>query len=180
MEKTGVKKNIDLQSVLIQPRITEKASGNSENGVYVFNVNVRATKKTIMGAMKEIYGVDPIKVNIVSIPAKRVFIRGKWGKKSGGKKAYIFLKKGETKEIDVNGDGVNDLSIELVSIDDVQAEIDVKKLEGAEAVEVVEEEEKVITPPPAAPSRAGLWITILVILLVIGIGYYLITRKKNK
>jgi ribosomal protein L23 len=40
-----------------------------------------------------------VKIRTVTIPAKRVFVRGKVGHKSGYKKAYIYLKKGEKVEI---------------------------------------------------------------------------------
>jgi ribosomal protein L23 len=32
---------------------------------------------------------------MVNIPKKNVFVRGKWGTKGGGKKAYVYLKKGD-------------------------------------------------------------------------------------
>ncbi len=81
--------------VLKHPRITEKASFSAEKGVYVFEVAKDANKKVIAEAVKEMYKVTPVRVNVVKIPAKRVIVRGKNGMKSGGKKAYVFLKKGD-------------------------------------------------------------------------------------
>jgi large subunit ribosomal protein L23 len=82
--------------VLKHPRITEKATFVSEeNNVYTFDVAVRANKAEIIKSVKDIYGVVPVKVNIVSIPGKRVFLRGKSGKKAAGKKAYVYLKDGD-------------------------------------------------------------------------------------
>ena len=49
-------------------------------------------------AFIEKYKFHPLRINTVTIPAKKVFVRGKVGKKSGYKKAYIYLKKGETIE----------------------------------------------------------------------------------
>mgnify|MGYP000188630682 CR=1 FL=1 len=87
--------------ILVQPRITEKATIEAENGVYVFEVNKDATKKEIGSAVKYYYNVTPIKVNIVKIPEKKIFsrTRGRKGIKQGGKKAYVFLKKGDKIEI---------------------------------------------------------------------------------
>lgn len=85
--------------VLIRPHITEKAAIKSESSVYVFEVNKLATKKQIEKSFKEVYKVSPLKVSVVNIPQKLVFVRGKRGAKSGFKKAYIYLKKGEKIEI---------------------------------------------------------------------------------
>ena len=73
----------------------------AENGVYVFEVATNATKKEIGSAVKHYYNVNPVKVNIVKIPSKKVSSRTtrKKGVKSGGKKAYVFLKEGDKIEI---------------------------------------------------------------------------------
>ncbi len=91
----------DNVNILIAPRITEKGAYLSANGVYVFNVAVDANKHDIMTAVKKIYNVTPRKVTVVTVPRKVVATRGtnRKGASSGGKKAYVFLKKGETIEI---------------------------------------------------------------------------------
>jgi large subunit ribosomal protein L23 len=88
-------------TTLISPRITEKAAYMNEKGAYVFNVAKTATKKDVAVAVKEIYKVSPRKVTLVAIPRKQVMTRGtnKTGMTRGGKKAYVFLKKGETIEL---------------------------------------------------------------------------------
>lgn len=85
----------ELSSVLLNPHVTEKATVKSESSVYVFEIDPRSTKKEVSQAFKEKYKLSPLKVATVTIPAKNVFVRGKTGKKSGYKKAYIYLKKGE-------------------------------------------------------------------------------------
>lgn len=85
----------DLNRVLIRPHVTEKASMKAESSVYVFKIDPKATKAQVEKAFTEKYKIDPIKVSTVTIPAKNVFVRGKKGLKSGYKKAYIYLKKGE-------------------------------------------------------------------------------------
>lgn len=81
--------------VLKNPRITEKAAYASDKNVYTFDIAPRASKVEIVKAVKEIYKVTPIKVNVVAIPKKRVFRKNSVGVKGGGKKAYVFLKKGD-------------------------------------------------------------------------------------
>ncbi len=85
--------------VLKQPRITEKASTMGDQNVYTFNVFPGATKNEIKQAIVEMYKVTPIKIATVTVPAKNVFIRGKKGVKSGGKKAYVYFKKEDKIEI---------------------------------------------------------------------------------
>lgn len=92
--------NIRKQNVLVRPRITEKAVlGADKSGVYVFEVMPKATKTQIAASVKAAYKVEPVKVRIAKIPAKAVFVRGKKGVKSGGKKAYVYLKKGDKIEL---------------------------------------------------------------------------------
>ena len=82
-------------SVLLHPRITEKASFITEDGGYTFEVSPRSNKMEVKKAFFEAYGVKPRRVNIITIPAKQVTIRNRSGVKSGGKKAVVFLKKGD-------------------------------------------------------------------------------------
>ncbi len=88
-----------MESVLRRPTITEKASALAEKNVYVFEVDKRTNKIMVKQAIKEIYNVSPIKVNIVNSPSKRVFSKGIRGVKSGKKKALVYLKKGDSIEI---------------------------------------------------------------------------------
>jgi large subunit ribosomal protein L23 len=82
-------------AVIIRPRITEKASIMAAQNIYTFEVAKSATKPQVARAIKEIYNVMPTKVNIVPIPSKHVFSRGKAGVKSGSRKAYVELKEGD-------------------------------------------------------------------------------------
>jgi large subunit ribosomal protein L23 len=85
-------------SILLKPRITEKASFLAETNVHVFEVAPSATKKQVEEAVEAFYKVTPIKINMVKNPVKEVFIRGKKGHKAGVKKAYVYLKKGDKLE----------------------------------------------------------------------------------
>ena len=88
----------NLSNILIRPHVTEKATMSAENSVYVFEVDPKATKKDINKAFVEKYKITPVRINTVTIPAKNVFLRGKRGKKSGYKKAYMYLAKGQKLE----------------------------------------------------------------------------------
>lgn len=99
MAKTTDKNRILLN--LKRPHVTEKSSRLSANAnpAYTFLVNKDANKTEVAKAVKEIYKIKPIKVNIVNLPEKDVFSRGKWGTKSAIKKAVVYLKKGEKIDI---------------------------------------------------------------------------------
>ena len=88
----------DLTSVIKHARITEKASMAQISGVYVFDIATSATKRDVSQAVFSIYKVSPRAVRIVNVPTKsiRSMRTGKTGSKGGGKKAYVYLKQGET------------------------------------------------------------------------------------
>jgi len=88
----------DLSWVLIKPRITEKATDMSAVHAYVFNVNPSANKREIAQAVAQMYKVTPSRVRVTSIKSKSVrnARTGKPGVKPGGKKAYVYLKEGES------------------------------------------------------------------------------------
>lgn len=88
----------NVAGILLRPRITEKATVLQEKGAYVFDVAVWATKPQIVSAIKSAYNVTPARVNIVTVRAKNVrnMRTGMKGVKSGGKKAYVSLNKGDT------------------------------------------------------------------------------------
>lgn len=92
--------NLKANNVLLRPRITEKSAiGADKAGVYVFEVTKSATKTQIAASVKSKYKVTPTKIAVANIPDKKVFYRGKKGVKSGGKKAYVYLKKGDKIEL---------------------------------------------------------------------------------
>lgn len=98
--KAEVKEEAKKKSVILSPRITEKSALQSETkNVYVFNVKGDATKKSIIASIKVEYKVTPVRVNMTAVPSKQKFVRGNWGVKKGGKKAYVYLKKGDKIEV---------------------------------------------------------------------------------
>lgn len=84
-------------SILKSPRITEKAAYMTMQHAYVFEIASDATKRDVVAAVKALYKVTPVKVNIV-VKQPRAYVarfRNRRGTKRGMKKAYVFLKKGE-------------------------------------------------------------------------------------
>jgi large subunit ribosomal protein L23 len=88
----------DFAGILLGPRMTEKTVYMTEEGVYVFNINQRANKKEVAKAIEDKFKVKPVKVNVVGVKSKPKRSRktGKKGRTSSGKKAYVYLKKGDT------------------------------------------------------------------------------------
>ncbi len=85
-----------VNSLLIKPLVTEKATTLSASGKYVFIVANSANKISVAKAVESVYGVKAKSVNIVSMKGKSV-TRGKIkGKRKDFKKAIVTLAKGET------------------------------------------------------------------------------------
>ena len=84
-------------SVLLSARVTEKATDQAGNNVYVFNVDSTANKRQIREAVKSLYKVEPVAVRVVTLPRKSVRHprRGTYGTTNLVKKAYVQLKQGD-------------------------------------------------------------------------------------
>lgn len=89
---------LDSSRIILNPHVTEKAAMHESAGAYTFNVSERANKRQIIQAVRELYKVTPRMVRVVTIPRKikRSARTGKLGIKRGGKKAYVYLKKGDS------------------------------------------------------------------------------------
>lgn len=96
--KPGLATDRNLEGVLLKPHFTEKSVGFGEKNIYTFEVTRNATKFAVRDAVKALYNVTPVKINIVNkLPANRK--KGSTGrtiKVPGMKKAYVYLKKGDT------------------------------------------------------------------------------------
>ncbi len=88
----------DLSRVIVGPRLTEKSVKQGDDNVYTFIVARNATKFSVRDAIKALYSVTPVKVNIVNKrPALRLSgSKNRLVKVSGEKKAYVYLKKDDT------------------------------------------------------------------------------------
>lgn len=84
-----------MTKVIKNPRITEKASLSTEQNVYTFDISDGANKAEIKKAILALYKVKPIKVNVLRVPKKNIISKGKMGTRGGGRKALVYLKKGD-------------------------------------------------------------------------------------
>ncbi len=84
--------------IIRAPWFSEKALIGTEKGVYVFSVPSEATKAQIAGAIKEIYNVQPRKIRVANLPAKKKPMRSRRGigSRASRHKAYVYLVAGET------------------------------------------------------------------------------------
>lgn len=87
--------------ILLSPRVTEKGAYLSEQGAYVFNVAKGVSKKEIANAIQTLYKVIPRKIAVLAVPRKMVTTRNtnRTGMTAKGRKAYVYLKKGETLDL---------------------------------------------------------------------------------
>jgi len=82
--------------LIIRPIVTEKSAVAQSQNKYSFIVDKRANKSEIKIAIKEIFGVLPLSVNLINVEGKiRRFGRVK-GRRQDYKKAIVTLPKGKT------------------------------------------------------------------------------------
>ncbi len=81
---------------ILRPHITEKAGLMvQQNNVYTFQVAAGANKPNIAKAIFSLYKVKPVKIAVINLPAKQIFVKGRWGSTSAVRKALVTLKKGD-------------------------------------------------------------------------------------
>ena len=106
-KKVAVKTPVALKSksistsaaaVIVRPHITEKSGALSQTGVYTFEVVKGSSSREIAEAIEVMYKVVPVGVSVATIRAKKRNYRGIPGVTATGKKAYVYLKKGDTIE----------------------------------------------------------------------------------
>lgn len=85
--------------ILISPHISEKGTLIGKQDQYIFRVTPKANKTEIKKAVKSLYGVDVLSVNIIKIPRKKRRLGRVSGFKKGYKKAIIKVKKNQKIDI---------------------------------------------------------------------------------
>lgn len=85
--------------VLLKPLITEKASELGALNKYVFAINPRMNKIEVKKAIRTLYKVDPIGVNIINLSGRKVRYGRISGKTKSWKKAIVTLKDGDSIEV---------------------------------------------------------------------------------
>jgi large subunit ribosomal protein L23 len=86
----------DAYRILIKPLITEKGTYLNSENKYIFEVAPKANKISISKAIWSLYGVRPVKVNIIKVSGKKVRYGRIKGKTKNWKKAVVTLKSGES------------------------------------------------------------------------------------
>lgn len=85
--------------VLIKPLVTEKGSLIGMYNQYIFQVAPGANRVEVRKAIRKLYGVDPIKVNIINVRGKEIRYGRTEGRTKAWKKAIITLAAGQKIEI---------------------------------------------------------------------------------
>lgn len=84
---------------ILAPLVTEKTAQLSSANVMVFRVASSATRVAVKQAMKELYGVIPVKVNVITVRPRAMRFGGTAGTQKGYKKALVTLPKGTTIDV---------------------------------------------------------------------------------
>lgn len=84
---------------LLHPLITEKASILSAHNQYVFAVSNNANKVEIKKAITKVYGVTPVKVQIMNNVGKKIRRGRSVSQTKNWKKAIVTLPAGKTIEV---------------------------------------------------------------------------------
>lgn len=99
VEKSKARKDSGAYRVLSYPLVSEKATYLGEENKYVFIVSNNATKEDIKRAIKDVYGIKPLKVRTINVSGKNRRYGRVTGSTTDYKKAIITLPEGETIQI---------------------------------------------------------------------------------
>jgi len=93
-KESSVSGGFSSHSAILRPRITEKSGDASQKlNAYTFEISRSSSKNEVAKSIKNLYKVTPIRINVINLPRKRIFSRGKKGWSGGVKKAVVYLKK---------------------------------------------------------------------------------------
>lgn len=81
--------------VIRRPVVTEKSNFVSQFNQYVFQIASDATKAEVKAAVEDLFGVTVKAVNTTIIKGKAKRFRGRMGRRSDVKKAYVTLAPGQ-------------------------------------------------------------------------------------
>ena len=94
---------MSARDIIIRPIVTEKTMKlQSDENKITFMVAKNANKISVAQAIKEIYGFNPVKINIVNVRPKDKRVGRYVGKTNAVRKAIVKLPEG--KEINLYGD----------------------------------------------------------------------------
>ena len=89
----------DLYDIIVSPVITEKSTLASEHDQIVFNVARTATKPQIKEAVEKLFNVKVTAVNTLVRKGKLKRFKGRLGRQSDVKKAFVTLEEGQSIDV---------------------------------------------------------------------------------
>lgn len=98
-----------LYNIIKRPVITEKTT-QSQDGTYVFEVDLNANKYVIREAVEKLFGVKVTSVNTMIVAGKRKRFGRTFGKRSNRKKAIVQLAEGQAIEFFGNAAEVEEVT----------------------------------------------------------------------
>jgi large subunit ribosomal protein L23 len=84
---------------IIAPLVTEKTASLGSKNVLVFRIASNATRVAVKQAIAEIYGVTPVKVNVITVRPRAMTFGRTQGTTKGYKKAMVTLPPGKTIDV---------------------------------------------------------------------------------
>ena len=93
------KVDVNAYKIISHPHISEKATDLAGFNKYVFIVPKSANKSEIKKTIINIYGIKPLKINIIKKQGKKVRYGRTYGKQADFKKAVVTVSPGEKIEV---------------------------------------------------------------------------------
>lgn len=85
-----------MYAIIRQPVVTEKATALGTKNTLAFRVAIDATKPEIRAAVEGLFGVRVTAVNTLVVKGKTKRFKGRPGRRSDLKKAYVTLAEGQS------------------------------------------------------------------------------------
>ena len=85
--------------IIVRPIVSEKSTELAQANKYVFRVPRKVTKHQIGKAVKEIFNVTPVKINVMKVRGRRKRVRYQYGFTTSWKKAIVTLGQNEKIEL---------------------------------------------------------------------------------
>ncbi len=82
--------------IIVRPLVTEKSSQGASLNQYSFVISKDATKIQVARAVKELYDVKPVSVNVINMGGRRIRFGKSAGRRGDYKKAIVTLPKGSS------------------------------------------------------------------------------------
>ncbi len=88
-----------MYAIIRQPVVTEKATALGSRNTLAFRVASDATKPEIWAAVEGLFGVRVTAVNTLVVKGKTKRFKGRPGRRSDVKKAYVTLAEGQSVDL---------------------------------------------------------------------------------